>query len=69
MNTLKALIIELHEDEAGVTATEYVSILVLVACVSIASVQLLGTHVTELYTEVHEGMSNGEIRGGLASDD
>ncbi len=69
MQMLKALLIALHEDETGVTATEYVSVLVLIACVGIVTVNTFGEAVSELYSEVHEGMSNGEVRGGLASED
>ena len=69
MQMLKALLITLHEDESGVTTTEYVSILVLIACVSVVTVNTFGEALSDLYSEVHEGMSNGEIRGGLASDD
>lgn len=68
MDSLLTRLYALHEDETAVTATEYVSILVLIACFSIGTVTLLGETLTELYEEVYEGMSSGTIRGGLSED-
>ena len=67
MSALAKRLKEFHHNESAVTATEYVSLLVLIACGSIISVSLFGGAVNDVYREVHEGMSNGKIRGGLSS--
>ena len=45
MNPLHAF----HNDESGATATEYVVLLVLVACFVIAAVRMFGGTVEEKY--------------------
>ena len=78
MKRLEALLIALHEDETAVTSTEYVVILVLIACGSILTLQMLGGWsgqdenegaLREFYSSVHEEMSSGQIRGGLSAED
>lgn len=63
MDTLKTLLIALHEDEDGATATEYVVLLVLVACFVIATVALFGEEVNNLFGDAQEEVSKVSIDG------
>ena len=56
----------LHLDEEGITSTEYVILLVLIACASIVTVMALAEEIGTFYQDVHSQMSSGEVRGGLA---
>lgn len=58
METFKELLIELHEDESGATATEYVILLILIACFVIAIVNLFGDTVSEKFNDANEGVQN-----------
>ncbi len=49
METLIHTIAALHEDESGATATEYIILLVLVACFCIAVVKLFGQTVSSKF--------------------
>ena len=66
MDKLSKLIFALHEDESGITNLEFILITIFVAVASLAAVELLGEEIVELYEDVHEQMSSGEIRGGLS---
>lgn len=66
MHALLKAITALHRDEAGITSTEYVILLVLIACASIVTVMALADEISEFYQDVHSQMSSGEIRGGIA---
>ncbi len=66
MDKLSTLIFALHEDESGITNLEFILITIFVAVASLAAVELLGEEIVELYEDVHEQMSSGEIRGGLS---
>lgn len=66
MDTLITLLAALHEDESGITNLEFLLITIFVAITSLASVELLGMEIIDLYESVHEEMSSGEIRGGLS---
>ncbi len=46
---IKNLMLALHSDEDGATATEYLVLLILIACASIAIVKLFGNTVSEKY--------------------
>lgn len=51
MNDLKRQIIALHHNESGATATEYIILLILVACFVIAVVKLFGQTVSSKFGE------------------
>jgi Flp pilus assembly pilin Flp len=66
MDTLSKLISALHEDESGITNLEFILITILIAVASLATIELLGGEIVELYESVHQEMSSGQIRGGLS---
>lgn len=47
--SLKAIIANIHADESGATATEYIILLVCVACFVIAAVKLFGNTVSSKF--------------------
>ncbi|MEC9443234.1 MAG: hypothetical protein VYE40_19245 [Myxococcota bacterium] len=49
METIKNLLIALHSDEDGAGATEYIILLILIACVVIVVVKAFGATVSEKY--------------------
>lgn len=57
-----------HHNESGATTTEYLLVLVLISLFAAAAVAAVGENLQSLYTEVHEEMSSGEIRGGMSAD-
>ena len=65
MDTLKTLLLALHSDEDGATATEYVVLLVLVACFVIAVVALFGDQINDLFGEAHDQVSKISVEGGF----
>ncbi len=46
---MKNLLMQLHTQEDGATATEYIILLILIACFVIAIVKLFGTTVSEKF--------------------
>lgn len=48
-DTIKTQIATLHNDESGATATEYIILLILIACFVIAAVRTFGGTVSEKY--------------------
>lgn len=48
-NSLMKLIADIHADESGATATEYIILLTCVACFVIAAVKLFGNTVSSKY--------------------
>ena len=58
METVKDLLIALHEDESGATATEYVILLILIACFVIAIVNTFGTTVSEKFNSANSGIED-----------
>lgn len=58
MNTdlLKETLRRLHNDESGATATEYIILLVLVACVIIAVVRTFGVTVEHKYADANNAV-------------
>ena len=64
MDILKNLSLALHNDEDGATATEYVVLLVLVACFVIAIIALFGEEINRLFTEAQEEVSQVSVDGG-----
>lgn len=64
MDTLTQLLIALHNDEDGATATEYVVLLVLVACFVIAIVAAFGDQINNLFGEAHNEVSQISVDEG-----
>jgi Flp pilus assembly pilin Flp len=60
MTDLKNLLIALHNDEDGAGATEYIILLILIACVVIAIVKLFGTTVSEKFDKANTSVQ-GEV--------
>lgn len=55
---LKNLLIALHNDEDGATATEYIILLILIACFVIAIVKVFGNTVSEKYNSANDEVQN-----------
>ncbi|MFU8803585.1 MAG: Flp family type IVb pilin [Bradymonadaceae bacterium] len=49
MNTLKNLLVAFHSDEDGATATEYIILLILIACFVIMIVKVFGNTVSSKF--------------------
>lgn len=58
MNTIKDALVAFHNDEDGATATEYIILLILVACFVIAIVKLFGTTVSEKFASANKGVES-----------
>ena len=56
MTDLKNLLIALHNDEDGAGATEYIILLILIACVVIAIVKLFGSTVSEKFDKANSSV-------------
>lgn len=54
LQTLKAALADFHRDETGATATEYIILLILVACFIIAIVKYYGETVSQKYQAANE---------------
>ena len=78
MQTLKNLLVTLHSDEDGAGATEYIILLILIACVVIAMVKVFGetistkfdessTHVKDNVVWDGSGAAGGGAAGGGAA--
>lgn len=52
--TLMQRLKDLHCDEDGASATEYIILIILIACVVIAVVKLFGTTVSTKYHDANE---------------
>lgn len=63
MNTLKAQLLALHSDEDGATATEYIVLLVLVACFVIGIVALFGENIENLFTQASDEVQQVSVDG------
>lgn len=57
LNRIARQIASLHEDESGATATEYIILLVLVACFCIAVVKLFGQTVSSKFGESQDAVA------------
>ena len=64
MDALKTLLVALHNDEDGATATEYVVLLVLVACFVIAVVAAFGDQINNLFGEANNTVRKMSVEGG-----
>ena len=67
MDTLVTQLNKLHQDESAVALTEYIILLSLIAAFGIMVIALLDREVAGLYREVHDGLSNGQIQGGMST--
>lgn len=54
MKDMKRIFAALHADESGATATEYIVLLILVACFIIAIVKVFGNTVSDKYTAAND---------------
>lgn len=54
MNTIKNLLVALHSDEDGATATEYIILLILIACFVIAIVKVFGKTVSTKFNDANQ---------------
>jgi Flp pilus assembly pilin Flp len=57
METIKNLLIALHTDEDGAGATEYIILLILIACVVIVIVKAFGATVSQKFSEANSSVS------------
>ena len=53
MNELKSMLLALHNDEDGAGATEYIILLILIACVVIAIVKTFGATVSTKFSDAN----------------
>ena len=51
MNNFKDMLVQFHKDEDGATATEYIILLILIACIIIAMVAAFGSVLKQKYTD------------------
>ncbi|MBA2661728.1 MAG: Flp family type IVb pilin [Bradymonadaceae bacterium] len=54
MQALTNLLIAFHSDEDGATATEYIILLILIACFVIALVKIFGETIGEKFTSAND---------------
>ena len=60
MNDFKNILIALHNDEDGAGATEYIILLILIACVVIAIVKLFGSTISQKFEKANASV-DGEL--------
>lgn len=53
---MKDLMMQLHSNEDGATATEYIILLILIACFVIAIVKLFGTTVSSKFNNANSSV-------------
>lgn len=68
MKWFSTRLLALHRSETAATTVEYLTLLVLVALGTIATIAFLGDELRTLFAGVHDEMSSGEIRGGLSAE-
>lgn len=61
MKTQYELLTRLHRDESAVTATEYIILLILIACFIIAIVKLFGTTVSLKFSKANASVKSQVI--------
>lgn len=54
---MKELMIQLHNEEDGATATEYLIVLVLIAVVIIGIIKKFGVTISDKFAEANEAMT------------
>ena len=55
---MKELLMMLHNDEDGATATEYIILLILIACFVIAIVKLFGSTVSSKFGAANSSVTS-----------
>ena len=50
------LLVDFHEDEGAATATEYIILLILIACFVIAIIKVFGENVSSKYDDAGDGV-------------
>ncbi len=55
-NQIKALLHQFHTDEDGAGATEYIILLILIACVVIAIVKVFGQTISSKFDAANTGV-------------
>ena len=60
MSDLKNLLLAFHTDEDGAGATEYIVLLILIACVVIAIVKTFGTTISSKFNRANASVG-GEV--------
>ena len=68
MDLIKQQLLALHQDEDGATATEYIVLLVLIACFVIAVVAAFGDTINELFGNAQDEVDSISIEGGYEDD-
>ncbi|MFB6262077.1 MAG: Flp family type IVb pilin [Bradymonadaceae bacterium] len=58
MEDFKQMLTAFHEDEEGATATEYIILLILIACFVIAIVQVFGGTVSSKFMKAESAVNN-----------
>lgn len=53
---MKNLMMKLHNDQDGATATEYIILLILIACFVIAIVKLFGSTVSKKFNSANSSV-------------
>jgi Flp pilus assembly pilin Flp len=56
MNEFKNLLVAFHNDEDGATATEYIILLILIACFVIAIVNVFGSTVSDKFNSANDAV-------------
>ncbi len=69
MDAIKTLLVALHNDEDGATATEYVVLLVLVACFVIAVVAAFGDQINNLFGEANQTVRQMSVDQGFQGNE
>ena len=54
MNNFKDMLVQFHKDEDGATATEYIILLILIACIIIAMVAAFGSVIKDKFTKAKD---------------
>lgn len=55
---LKNMLVALHNDEDGATATEYIILLILIACFVIAIVKIFGGTMSDKFNSANEQVTS-----------
>lgn len=61
MQNLKNLVLALHNDEDGATATEYIVLLVLIAVLVIGIISLFGSQIDDLFKNASDEVDQIDI--------
>ena len=58
MNDFKSILVALHNDEDGAGATEYIILLILIACVVISIVKVFGSTVSSKFNKANSSVKD-----------